>query len=138
MTIHAKSTVRNAMLDTLDDAANGGSSFAVIEIRTGTQPANADAADAGTVLATFTCTDPAFKAASGGSIELNTDTDLTATAGNSGTATHARMKDSSGAVILDGSVGLSGSGAEFIITSTSIVSGQTVTLTSGTVSLPAA
>jgi hypothetical protein len=43
------------------------------------------------------------------------------------------VKDSNGVTVLDGSVGTTGT--DFIITSTSITSGQTVTLTAGTLTL---
>lgn len=135
MTIHIKSTVRNAMLSALNTAANAGAAAATIEVRSGTQPANADAADVGTVLATFTCADPAFETPASGVMDLDANPDLTATAAATGTASWARMKDSDGNVVFDGSVGTSG--ADFIITSTSIVSGQTVTLTVGALTQPA-
>jgi hypothetical protein len=135
MTIHIKSTVRNDMLAALNVAANAGSGAATIELRSGTQPANADAADVGTVLATFTCADPAFETPASGSMDVDANPDLTATASATGTASWARMKDSNGVVVFDGSVGTSG--ADYTITSTSIVSGQTVTLTVGALTLPA-
>jgi hypothetical protein len=135
VTIHIKSTVRDAMLDALDVMANAGAGAATIEIRSGTQPANADAADVGTVLATFTCADPAFEVSASGVLDLDANPDLSTTASATNTATWARMKDSNGVVIFDGSVGTSS--ADFIITSTSIVSGQTVTLVSGALTLPA-
>lgn len=135
MTIHIKGTVRSAMLDALDVAMNAGSGAATIEIRSGTQPANADAADAGSILATFTCADPAFEAASAGVMDLDANPDLSTTASGTGTATWARCRDSDGNVVFDGSVNTSG--ADFIITSTSVVSGQTVTCTVGALTLPA-
>lgn len=135
MTIHIKSTVRNSMLSALNTAANAGSGAATIEVRSGSQPANADAADVGTVLATFTCADPGFETPASGVMDLDANPDLTTTASATGTASWARMKDSDGNVIFDGSVGTSG--ADFTITSTSVVSGQTVTLTVGALTLPA-
>lgn len=137
MTIHIKATVRNSMLAAINTAANAGSSLATIEVRSGTQAANADAADAGTVLATFTCYDPAFETPASGVMDLDANADLTATAAATGTATWARMKDSDGVVVFDGSVTASGGGGDYIITSTSVVSGQTVTLTVGALTQPA-
>lgn len=135
MTVRIAVAVRNAMIDTWVDSLDGGAGAATIEIRSGTQPADADTTATGTLLATLTCADPAFDAASGGSAAIDADPDLSATASNTGTASWARVKDSDGDTIFDGSVGTSGT--DFIITSTSITSGQTVTLTSGTVSIPA-
>lgn len=136
MAIHVQSDIRNAQLDVINDAANAGAGPAVIELRDGVQPADADDADVGTVLATFTCEDPAFATPVGGVMDLDAAPDLTDTADNSGTASWARMKNSDGDVIFDGSVGLSGSGADYTITSTTVVAGQPVTLTLGALTQP--
>src|SRR5215469_1462885 len=57
---------------------------------------------------------------------------LSATAGNSGTAAVARIKDSGGNVIVSGlTVGTSGT--DVIISSTGVSSGQQLTLTAGTI-----
>jgi hypothetical protein len=135
MTMRIKESIRNAMLDVLADAVDAGSGAGTIELRTGSQPANADASATGTLLATFNLVDPAFDAASAGSVALDADPDLTTTAVAGGTAGWARVKDSSGNTVFDGAVGTSG--AEFTITSTTITSGQTVTLTVGAVSMAA-
>lgn len=135
MTIHIKATVRNDMLAAINTAANAGSGAATIELRSGTQPANADAADVGSVLATFTCADPAFETPASGVIDVDANPDLSTTASGTGTASWARMKDSNGVVVFDGSVATSG--GDYTITSVSIVSGQTVTLTVGALTLPA-
>lgn len=136
MTIHIKSTVRNDMLSAINAAANAGSGAAVIELRSGSQPANADAADVGTVLATFTCdATSTFLTPASGVMDLDAAPDLTDTADATGTASWARMKDSDGNVIFDGSVATSG--GDYTITSTSVVSGQTVTLTVGALTQPA-
>lgn len=135
MTIRIKATVRDAMLDALVDAADAGAAAGTIQIRSGTQPANADTAATGTLLATFTLADPAFDAASAGSVAIDADPDLTTTAVATGTASWARVLDSDGNTVFDGSVGTSGT--DFTITSTAITNGQTVTLTAGTITLPA-
>lgn len=136
MTIHIKSTVRNSMLSAINTAMNAGAGPGTIEIRSGSQPANADAADVGTVLVTFTCADPAFETPASGVMDLDANPDLSdSSADATGTATWARCRDSDGNVVFDGSVGTSGT--DFIITSTSIVAGQTVTLTVGALTQPA-
>jgi len=135
MTLRITADLRDALLDLLVDAVDAGSGPGTIEIRSGVQPANADTAETGSLLVEFTCEDPAFAAASGGSVAIDADPDLSGVAGNTGTATWARVKDSNGDTVFDGTVGTSG--ADFIITSTTITSGQTVTLISGTITLPA-
>ena len=136
MTLRFPASLLNAWNDALKAAADAGSGAATIEIRTGSQPATADTAVSGTLLATFTCADSAFDGTSTARvITLDADPDLTAVAVASGTAGWARMKDSAGNTVMDGSVGTSS--ADFIITSTTITSGQTVTLVSGTVTQPA-
>ena len=135
MAIRIKGTVRDSMLDVIDAAVNAGAGPGTIEIRSGTQPANADTAATGTLLAEFTLTDPAFETPASGSMDIDATPDLTTTAVATGTATWARVLDSDDNVVFDGSVGTSGT--DFIITSTSITNGQTVTLTSGALSLAA-
>lgn len=137
MTIRFPVAGRNAALNAYLDRADAGSGAAVIEIRTGSQPADADTAASGTLLVTFTCADPAWEAASGGVKNLDADPDLTATAGAAGTAGWARMKDSAGVTVVDGSVTASGGGGDFIINSTAITNGQEVKLTLGSITDPA-
>lgn len=60
-----------------------------------------------------------------------------AAAGAGTTATKARFKDSGGNIDVTGlTVGTTGSGADIILVNTSISSGQSVELTSGTISYP--
>jgi phosphate-selective porin len=135
MAMRIKESIRNAMLSAISAAADAGAGPATIELRTGAQPANADAAATGTLLATFTCEDPAFAAPSAGVMDLDAAPDLTTTAVAGGTAGWARVKDSTGATVFDGAVASSGS-PEFSITSTTITNGQTVTLTVGSITQP--
>jgi hypothetical protein len=136
--ISIAAAVRRAAVDVVVDAVDAGAGAGTIEVRSGVRPATADDAATGTVLVTFTCADPAFGAASGTSpatATLNTSPVLSAVASNTGTATWARVKDSSGATVFDG--GVATSGEAFTISSTSITSGATLTLSAGTVSLGA-
>lgn len=135
MAVRILAAVRNAMLDEIAAAVDAGASPGYIEIRSGTRPADADTAATGTVLATITLADPAFSAAASGVLTLDADPDLTATASATGTASWARVYQSGGTAVFDGSVGTSGT--DFTISSTSITSGSTVNLTAGTLTLPA-
>lgn len=136
MAIRIASATRSSMMDALEASIDGGAGAATLEIRTGSQPADADTAASGTLLVTLTLNDPAGTQ-SGGVITIDVSPAISATAGATGTAGWARLKDSSGATILDGSVGTSAT--DFIIDSTSITSGQTVALVAtSTLTLPAA
>ena len=100
----------------------------VLEIRTGTQPASANDAATGTLLATITV---AWGAASAG-VTAVTGTP-SATAAASGTAGWGRFRNAGDTARFDGAVG-----AEFTLADPDVVIGGTVTLTSATVTQPAA
>lgn len=125
----------NAMADAVDDRANGGSGAAKIRIYSGTEPATADTALSGnTLLADFTCQDPAFGAASSGTITL-AGVPLTVAAAATGTATFFRILQSDATtVVAQGTVGTSGQ--QLNLNTTSITSGVNVTITSGTINMP--
>lgn len=83
-----------------------------------------------TVLATIPLQKPSFSVSGGTATVLGTP--ISATASASGTAAVAQLQDSAGNVIAGGmTVGTSG--ADVNLNSTTISSGQTVTLTSGTI-----
>lgn len=136
MAIRIVSAVRSSMMNVIESALDAGAGAATLEVYTGPQPADADTAASGTLLVTLTLNDPAGTQ-SGGVITIDVDPAISATAVATGTAGWARMKDSTGATVLDGSVGTSS--ADFIIDSTSITSGQTVALVAtSALTLPAA
>jgi hypothetical protein len=84
-----------------------------------------------TVLVTFTLADPSGTATSG-VLTFDVDPDIAATASATGTAANAIITDSADTTVVSGlTVGTSGT--DVIIDNTSITSGQTVTLTSGTI-----
>lgn len=99
-------------------------------IYSGSVPATANDA-AGTALATHTVA--GFATASAGAAVANAIADATIAA--TGTSTYARM--SNGTETIQLTLGLSGSGAEVIVSSTSYVSGGTSQITSLTLSQPA-
>ncbi len=104
---------------------------ASIKIYSGSAPASADAAATGTLLATFTTAagGTSWNAASAGSAALASNLAVAASA--TGTAGYARMEK--GTFVLQGSVGTAAT--DFIIDSTSLVNGNTVTLTNATITL---
>lgn len=130
MAVRLSAALANALADQIDSTlGNAGT----IKIYTGSQPATADTAVSGTLLATFTLGSPGFGAASSGTITLS-GTPLTVAAAATGTAGYFRMATSGGASVMDGSVGTSG--AQINLNTTSITSGVNVTITSGTITMP--
>lgn len=137
MTFILANAVAKAMADAIDDQANAGSGAAYIEIRTGTQPADPDTAATGTLLGTLTMSDPAFGGATdaapgglitAGSIASDSSADATGTAG------WFRLYDSDANPILDGAC--STSGAELNFNDTGIVAGETIAISSMTITVP--
>jgi hypothetical protein len=130
-----------------DGICNGGSGInfdsGVLEIRSGAAP-GPNAADGGTLLASITLPADAFGAASTGACAKSgtwEDTSANAT----GTAAHFRIKqtgDTGGATgtadeRIEGTVTGTGGGGDLELDNTSIASGQTVTITSFSVTMPA-
>lgn len=123
----------------LDGSANikAACVLGFINIYSGTQPADGDAALSGnTLLAQFTFPNPAFTGPSGTASSdqvLTAGTIANVNGSNTGTATWARITTSTPANVFDCSVGTSGT--DIILANTSIVSGQPVSMTSFTVTL---
>lgn len=130
MAVRLSVELANALADQVDSTLGDAGT---IEIYTGSQPATADSAPSGTLLATFTLGSPGFGAASDGVITLE-DTPLTVAAGETGTAGWFRMSKANDDEVLDGTVGVSGE--QINLNTTSITSGVNVTITSGTITMP--
>lgn len=126
---------RNAAASAIAVLTDAGVGAGTIDIRTGAQPANANDAATGTLLATFTLADPAFTGPVAGVMTLDATPVLSTTGVASGTAGWFRMFDSTGATVLDGAV--STVGAELNLNTTSISIGLTVEITSGNITMPA-
>ena len=125
MAIAYSTTVRNAMLDAITSAAGAS---ALLNIYDGVRPATGGTAT--TLLAQLTCNATFAPAASGGVLTLNAITQ-DSSANATGTATWFRITTAAAAFVLDGNVGTSGS--DLNLTTTSIVSGQPVSVTSFTI-----
>lgn len=132
-TVKINTTLANALVAMFaNTAANvAAGSSASIKIYSGSAPSTADAPATGTLLATFTTASggTSWNAASGGTAALASALNVNASA--TGTAGYARMEK--GTYVLQGSVGTSG--ADFILDSTSLTSGNNVSLTNATISL---
>jgi hypothetical protein len=125
MTMQYSIAVRNARLDVVETTIGLGP---ILHIRTGAPPVNCAAADSGTVLATVNLPSDWMAAASGGSkSKSGTWQDLSADA--AGTAGHFRIKDGAGtACHMQGTVGMTGSGADMIVDNTNFATGQVFTV----------
>lgn len=127
-----------AMATALNSHINSGGAAKIL-LKDGTPPANANAAMTGNTLATFTLSNPAFQSVTNGSMVLDVTPALTVAASASGTATYFRITLNNGTTsVLQGTVGISGSGADLIVNTTTITNGVNVTITSGTVTVPTA
>jgi len=126
----ARDAACNAAVNLLDAGAGAGT----IDVRSGSQPASANDAATGTLLATFTLADPAFGASSAGVKTLASPPRAT-TGIATGTAGWFRAKDSTGATVMDGAVATSG--AELNLNTTAITASGAVEITSGTVTMGA-
>lgn len=103
-----------------------------VSIRTGAQPASPNSVASGTELAFIPMA--AWPAAVNGTASLGAAAQELAAA--SGVAGWARLSDSMGFSIIDGSVGLVASGADFIVNAVAITINQNVTVTSISLAIP--
>lgn len=118
---------RDAQQNGLISYAGSGS---IIRIYAGSQPANANTAITTQTLLVPLVISGTFGTDTNGTITLSTVTNGTAVA--TGTASFFRIVKSDGTtVVMDGSVGTSG--ADMNLNNTSIASGQTVSISAGTI-----
>ena len=128
MTLQISVAVRNAMLDTIESTVGTG---AKLMIRTGAQPANCAAEDTGTVLATMSLPSDWMAAANAGSKALNGTWQASADA--TGTAAHFRVYASDGTTChMQGSVTATDAGGDMTLDNTTVAAGQSITISSFT------
>lgn len=126
MAIQLGITLRNARINAIETTVGTSPK---LQIRTGAQPATCATADSGSLLAELTLPSDWAGAASSGASALAGS--WTGTASGTGTAAHFRLKDNAGTTChMQGSIG-QGSG-DLSLDNTSIVSGQTVNVTTWT------
>lgn len=127
MALQLSTSVRNARLDAIESTIG---TSAILKIRSGSAPADCATADSGTVLATLSLPSDWMAAASSGS-KAKSGTWQDASADATGAAAHFRIYDSGGTVChIQGTVTATGGGGDLTLDNTSIASGQTVTVTS--------
>lgn len=129
MAVQYSVAVRNAMLDSIESTTGAS---AKLQIRTGAQPANCAASASGTLLAEIDLPSDWMAAASGGTKGLAGSWSEAAIA--TGTAAHYRIVDNAATTCHEqGSVTATGGGGDITLDNTSIASGQTITITSKTI-----
>ena len=130
MAMQESVSVRNARLDAIETTIG---TSPILTIRTGAQPATCATANAGTVLATMTLPSDWMAAASSGAKALSgtwQDTSADAT----GTAAHFRIHDSTGTTChMQGSITATSGGGDMELQNTSIAAGQSITISSFTI-----
>lgn len=129
MAIQLSVAARNGMLNAIE--TEGGTS-AILKIRTGAPPATCATADSGSVLATLNLpADYMAAAGSGTKAKSGTWEDLSADA--TGTAAHFRLyKSDATTCFLQGTVTATGGGGDMECSTVSFVTGDTVTVTTFT------
>jgi len=127
MALSYTTAVRNSMLDAIVTAVGASG---LVRIYDGTRPAGPGTAISTQVLlAELTCS-ATFGTVSGGVLTVSSIT-ADPSANADGTATWFRVTTSAGAGVIDGNVGTSGS--DLNLTSTGITTGQSVSITSFTI-----
>lgn len=129
MALQYSVTLRNNRLDTVETTIG---TSAILEIRTGAQPATCATADSGTLLASCTLPSDWMAAASSGT-KAKSGTWEDTSANNAGTAGHFRIKDSGGTTChAQGSVTATGGGGDITVDNAVFAAGQAFTVTTFT------
>lgn len=124
MPLRMSGTLRTSRADLVAAALAGGT----LELRSGSQPTNVAAPDAGTLLCVISVPVGGFSGSVDGTFQAQdtwTGTALPA-AGAGATIQHFRFKSSTGAAVLDGAVSVPGGGGQMIINEVEVVSSQPV------------
>lgn len=134
MALQFSVTLRNNMLDQIESTAGVS---ALLQLWSGSLPANCAAADAGSKLGELSLPSDWMAAASSGT-KLKSGT-WSGTGAIAGTVVHFRIKDSTGVTcILQGTVTLTGGGGDMTVDNTSIGVGQPIVVNSFTITAPGA
>jgi sulfur carrier protein ThiS len=127
MAFQFSTDARNDALDAIETTIGAS---AVLEIRSGAAPADCATADSGDVLATLNLPADWLAAASNGT-KVKSGTWEDASADAAGTAGHFRVKDNGGTTChIQGTVTATAGGGDMTLDNTSIAAGQSITVTS--------
>jgi hypothetical protein len=130
VSIRLSTTARSAAADAVVDLIDAGAAAGTLKIYSGSVGTTANDTPAGTLLATVAWADPAFGAASSGVATATDPASVNASA--TGTAGCFLVEDSNGNNVFDGTVTATGGGGDLTLSSTSLVSGSPVDITSFT------
>jgi hypothetical protein len=126
MALQFSVALRNARLNVIESTIG---TTPKLYLRTGAVPANAAAADSGTLIATIDLPSDWAGAASAGAVAL-INLPVSATAAAAGVIAHFRIKDSTGATThIQGTVTETGGGGDLIVDNDTVEIGQTIQLT---------
>ena len=121
MALQYSVAVRNARLDAVESTTGAS---AILEIRTGSPPANCGTASSGSLLASCTLPVDWMDPASGGT-KVKAGTWQDTSANGTGTAGYFRIFDSTGTTChIQGTVTLTGGGGDMTVDNTSFETGQ--------------
>lgn len=135
MALQLSMLARNNILDGLETFIG---TSAVLKIKTGAPPATCDAADSGTVLATLSLPSDWMAVAANGT-KAKSGTWEDASADDTGTAAHWRIYASDGTTChMQGTITATDGGGDMTLITTSITSGQPITITGFTLTAPGA
>lgn len=130
---------RNAAAGGVVALLDAGSGPGYIEVRVGAQPATANDAATGAVLATIPLGDPSFDTAGTAGPGISTAEAIAVSTGSGdGTAGWFRAYDSDDTPVIDGSVTVTGGGGDMQLNTIAISTGVDFAITAWTVTMPGA
>lgn len=125
--------VKNSTLTQIRDAIDAGSGAGYLQVRSGTIPADVATAVTGTLLGTLTFSDPCGTVATGALTMSAITQDSSADA--TGTATWARIFDSTGTAVMDIDISATGGGGTLQLNTVNIVAGGPILISSFVISV---
>lgn len=130
MALRKNTALRNEQAEFFGGLFDGGT----LEIYTGVQPADPNSSPSGSLLATISIPNPAFGAASNGTVAKAGS--WSATAGDTGTAGYGRFISADTTITMDIQCSQVPGGNNLLLNNVDIAIGNTVTVVSLTITIP--
>lgn len=140
MATRIPTAVRNAAVDAVVDRVDAAATAGHVEIRTGAQPANANSAASGVLLADVTLADPAFGAGGAvnpGQADADVVPDVETVGVADGDAGWFRVYDGDDNTVWDGSVTATGGGGDMELNTVTISTGVAFQIVSWAITMGA-